>query len=142
MQMYDMEVLFMTIKRRLVISNILMIVIPMTVALAIVVCGMAVTRSLVNQVKDSKQNFNLSLEEMDDLAIDSISSNKNSSELQSVLNENNMNLLIYNDKGKKYEFGSTALEYRDALLKALVTVGDKGVVTINNEEAYKEIVTS
>lgn len=132
----------MTIKRRLVISNILMIVVPIVVALVIALVGMTITWSLVNQVSDNKQQINISFGEILDLVSETLDTNKDTSELENVLNVSKMNVVIYDDEGNLYQYGSEVLSYRDALLDAVSTIGNEGVVTINNEGVYKEKRTS
>lgn len=128
----------MTIKKRLVISNILMIVIPVAIALVSVLIGMTITKSLMNEVKDNKQQTDASADKVYDLVVRTLDTGRDSSKLEKVLNAKKMSVVVYDDKGHKYQYGQRDLKYQEALLNAGSIIDDEGVVTINKEEVHKE----
>lgn len=131
----------MTIKRRLVISNILMIIIPVTIALVVALGTMGIVWSVYEQLSD-KTRLEISFEETLDLVMETVVNNKDSSELKSALKVGQMNVVVYDDAGNQYKLGSEVLRYQDNLMEAASTIDEEGFVTINNEEVYKEKRTS
>lgn len=140
----------MTIKLRLFISNILMIVIPVVLSLVITVGGMALMwmfffqesgHNIENQKQFYEVRNNLMGLTKELLKDASETEQKESiSKIENVLKQNGMTLSVFAAGEQQYSFGASDGQYNSKLLEAMGVLGGEGTVTLGNEELYAEKV--
>lgn len=142
------QVLGMYIKRRLFISNILMIVIPVVLSLLISMIGMIITWSVyfpglnirnanVRQMYDERTNIATLAKEM--VATSDASARKAAeNSLALALNRNSMRLWIVSDGQRLSDLGSYSSPNTDKLEAAITALGGAGAAIAGNDELYAE----
>lgn len=140
----------MTIKHRLFISNILMIVIPVVLALFITFGGMTVIWMSFFQepgydIKNQKQFYEIRNGLMDmtkELLEDASETEQKESisTIEDTLKKNKMKLSVFAVGEQQYSFGASGGQYTSKLLEAVKVLGGEGTVTLGNEELYAEKV--
>jgi hypothetical protein len=132
----------MTIKRRLAISNILMIVIPTVIALIIALGTLLITWYWVEEIRHKEKVMDISYDDVTELVLKTIESKTTSTELDNILTDSHMNVIVTDESGEQYKFGKEKLIYNDILLRTLDEIGGEGFININDEGIYTEKTTS
>lgn len=127
----------MTIKRRLAISNILMIVIPVLIALAVALVGIAVAWSMLKKGSGKSAAY-ITHDEVTDLVVQVLDGATDSQQLENMLASNHAKVVVYDEAGSRIEYGSEAIQYQQALLNTIREIGGEGVVSIGDEELFAE----
>jgi signal transduction histidine kinase len=142
--------MLMTIKRRLFISNILMIVIPVVISIIISIAGMAVAWNFYfqesrynienqrefNKVRDRIMNMTKNLLE----GASETEQEERIAKIEDALKQNNITLSIFVSGKELYSFGGTVGQFKGKLVDAVGAIGGEGTVTIGNEEVFAENV--
>lgn len=126
----------MTIKRRLALSNILMILIPTVITLFIALGTLRITWYWVEQVWHKYKSDDFSYDEASKLAINTLETGISSSKLDSLLSDSKTNMIVYDPAGKQHSFGKETFAYADLMLSDLDHIGGTGYINIENEELY------
>ena len=142
--------MLMTIKRRLFISNILMIVIPVVISIIISTAGMAVAWNIY--FKESRYNIENQREfykVRDRIMIMTKNLLEEASEkeqeeriakIEDILKQNEITLSIFVSGNELYSIGGTPGQSKRKLLDAVWATGGEGTVKIGNEEVFAEKV--
>lgn len=134
----------MTIKRRLFISNILMIVIPFITSLAIAFAAMYLL--LQGPVFDGDGKYFNARYRLTDLTQKLLEANDETgkkaalSALEDILHENKMALRIFLSGKQQYSLGNYNAQDTDKLLKAVLALGNEGIASVENQEIYAKPV--
>ncbi len=140
----------MTIKRRLFISNILMIVIPVAISIIISVAGMTVVWKVYFQESrfhiENQREFN----EVRNHIMDSTRhlleggnetvQKESISKLEVALKQNKMTLSVFVSGEELYSIGGSEGQAKKELLDAVRAIGGDGTVRVGNEEVFAENV--
>ncbi|WP_019914669.1 sensor histidine kinase [Paenibacillus sp. HW567] len=134
----------MTIKRRLFISNILMIVIPVLISLLIIFVGGEI---IFRASQDSVQKDNQFFDSRGDLIQrakqflengNEQKRDKNKAALEKILEKNELSLDIYSSEKSLFSFGTLHSQYSGELTKAIWALHGEGSASLKNEEVYAE----
>ncbi|MHA6531681.1 sensor histidine kinase [Paenibacillus sp. BAC0078] len=134
----------MTIKRRLFISNILMIVIPVLISLLIIFVGGEI---IFRATQDSVQKDNQFYDSRGDLIQrakqflengNEQERDKNKAALEKILEKNELRLDIYSSEKSLFSFGTLNSQYTGELTRAIWALQGEGSASLKNEEAYAE----
>lgn len=138
----------MTIKQRLYISNILMVVVPVLISIFVFVVGIYFTVKMAAQHNESIYAKMKYEEFQGDLTenIEKLIGNKNKKEtrdllvrVESILKENDAQLLIYQDGKKIFKAGSRHKDEKaNALIKDMLKAKGSGTVTIGETDLFCE----
>ncbi|WP_244169859.1 sensor histidine kinase [Paenibacillus helianthi] len=134
----------MTIKRRLFISNILMIVIPVLISLLIIFVGGEI---IFRASQDGVQKDDQFYDSRDDLIHKAKQFLENGTQqeqaktktaLEQVLQKNELSLNIYSSEKNIFSFGTLNIRYTEELTGAIWALKGEGSASLNNEEVYAE----
>lgn len=137
----------MTIKRRLFISNILMIVIPVLISLLIIFVGGEI---IFRASQDGVQKDNQFYDSRGDLIKkakqflengDPQEREKAKTALEQVLQKNELGLNIYASEKSLFSFGTLHTRYTEELTQAIWALQGEGSASLKNEEVYAEKIT-
>lgn len=126
----------MTIKTRLIISNILMIVIPVIIAFIIAFGSIGLTWYWIHHSNYGKKSVYTSYTEIVDKLVKTFDTKEGRKHSRVLLEEYRVNAVIYDKAGKEYHFGQEKLSYQDALLEDALLIDGEGFAYINEEEVY------
>lgn len=126
----------MTIKRRLVLSNILMIVIPVLIALIIAVGSLAITWYWIKQSNYNEKDIYTSYSKIADQVVTAIETKEVSAQISKLLKDYHVNVIIKDKAGKTYSFGMEKLKYQYELLQNFQLIKGEGYASIEDEEIY------
>lgn len=126
----------MTIKRRLILSNILMIVIPVIIAVIIAFSSSALTWYWINHTSNKENNIYTSYTQIVNKMVKNMNTEKGREKIQKSLRKYRANAVIYNKNGKTYTFGREKLKYQGALLKDSKLIKGEGFASIKDDELY------
>lgn len=129
----------MTIKKRLFVSNILMIVLPAAATLLIgVLCVGFIWIALINGVGlgiNDEDDFDLVCAAITEGIENSLEDGGDMSSIEDLLSVNKMSVTIYTDGENIYSYGDTRSEYED-LLSVAQTVGDDALIAQSGRIVY------
>ncbi len=129
----------MTIKKRLFVSNILMIVLPAAATLLIgALCVGFIWIALINGVGlgiNDEDDFDLVCAAITEGIENSIEDDSDMSSIEDLLSVNKMSVDIYTDGENIYSYGDTKSEYED-LISAAQTVGDDALIAQSGRIVY------
>ncbi|WP_046216171.1 sensor histidine kinase [Paenibacillus wulumuqiensis] len=131
----------MTIKQRLVISNILMVVIPVFISVIIILAGIFLSNQYWKSIDESENSI---YEDPDMLlnATRELIHNQQSPDPQKIrklnqyLKKNTMKLSIYSARQPIYTFGITDIDRDNKMMKAIQMLPGDASLTMDQESVY------
>jgi hypothetical protein len=142
--------MLMTIKRRLFISNIFMIVIPVVISIIISITGMAIAWNIYFQesrynIENQREFYEIRdrIMSMSKILLEGTSITEQEEsivKIEEALKQNNITLSIFVSGEEVYSIGGTNVQSKNKMLDAVWAIEGEGTVTIGNEEVFAQNV--
>ncbi|AIQ39873.1 ATP-binding protein [Paenibacillus sp. FSL R7-0297] len=132
----------MTIKRRLFISNILMIVIPVCISLIIAFVGVALLFQVSKQ--DKQGPFYTGYDDLIQLSTKLLEDSRDGNQeqttrkIEDILQRDGLSLVIYSSTKSLFSFGLLEGGQTDKLLQAIWAMDGEGFASVKDQEVYAE----